>query len=213
LLIGEVRMARWRIQETSLDCRVAEEIEQHASPATEEPAKIVTLAADERLLFALTAGTWLLSRAGTRRQRSEANHLAINVIATNIVARALKHLLAQKRPDRALVHGRRRGIPRSGEPYGAFPSGHAMYVGAISSALSRFFPSAAPLIWTAGGLVAATRVLLLAHWTSDVIVGLTSGIGLEHLIWRFSRASPRAPLLKSATPHHVPHQTDQDRTR
>lgn len=206
-------MARWRIQETKLDRDIAEEIARRASPATEQPVKIATLAADERLLLALTAGVWLVSRAGTTRQRREANYLAANVVGANILSRALKHLFAQKRPDRALVHGRRRGIPRSGEPYGAFPSGHAVYVGAISSALSRFFPSAAPLIWAAGGLVAGTRVLLLAHWTSDVIVGLIAGTGLEHLLWLFSSASPRESIHKSAIPSHVAHQENQDRAR
>ena len=35
-----------------------------------------------------------------------------------------------------MVHGPRRGIPRSGKPYDAFPSGHAMHVGAVASAVS-----------------------------------------------------------------------------
>jgi undecaprenyl-diphosphatase len=182
-------MARWRIEPTELDRRVAARIEKRASPSLETPARIATQAADEHVLLALAAGLWLASRLGTLDQRREADHLAASVVAADISSRALKRCFAQERPDRR-IHGRRRGIPRSGDAYGAFPSGHAMHIGAVSSALSRFFPAAAPVIWAVGGLLAATRVVLLAHWPTDVMVGLGSGVAIEHVLWRLSRRPP-----------------------
>jgi membrane-associated phospholipid phosphatase len=207
-------MARWSVPETKLDRRIAAEIERWASPSVEEPAKIVTLAADERLLLTLAGAIWLMSRASmSQRKRRQANYLVANVIVTNILSRILKGLFAQKRPDRTMVHGRRRGIPRSGETYGAFPSGHAMYIGAISSVLGRFFPKAAPLIWSAGGSLAATRLLLLAHWMTDVVVGLVSGVAIERLLWLISRTSRRATQSFSSEPFDVTHKENENGCR
>jgi hypothetical protein len=37
-------------------------------------------------------------------------------VVTAILPHLLKRLIDQKRPDRCMVHGSRRGIPRSGSP-------------------------------------------------------------------------------------------------
>ena len=185
----EDNMARWSIRPTQLDYWIAKRVAKHTSRTIERPAKIATLAADERLLLAAAAGYWLATRMKSQCERREANHLAANVVVTAITPHILKSFVAQERPDRCIVHGkRRRGIPKSGKPYDAFPSGHAMHIGAIASALSRFFPAGRPLIWGSGLLLASTRALLLAHWTTDVLVGLGSGVAIEHLLWLLARA-------------------------
>jgi membrane-associated phospholipid phosphatase len=99
-----------------------------------------------------------------------------------------------------MIHGRRHGIPRSGKAYDAFPSGHAMHVGAIASAVSWISPKSAPLAWSLGGLVAATRIVLLAHWMTDVLAGLAMGVVVERCLRPLSAgAGPRAdPHLKPA---------------
>jgi membrane-associated phospholipid phosphatase len=178
---------RWQIPVTKLDSLVSAAVERHATPALERPAKVGTLIADERAVLPLVAGIWLMSRFATAHHRRQANHLAVNVAVVYALSRSLKREFAQERPDRAMVHGRRHGIPKSGDAFGAFPSGHAMYVGAVSSALARFFPSTAPVVWIAGSMIAATRVLLLAHWPSDVAVGMASGIGIENMLWSLRR--------------------------
>jgi undecaprenyl-diphosphatase len=55
-----------------------------------------------------------------------------------------------------------------------------MHIGAVASAVSRAFPKATVLAWSIGGVIASTRVLVLAHWMTDVIVGLGVGAGIEH---------------------------------
>jgi membrane-associated phospholipid phosphatase len=175
-------MARWRIRPTKMDRRVANRIASRTSPAIEKPASFLTLAADEKSLLAFAAGLWLLSGYVGPRRRREARYVATNIMVTAVLPHLCKSLIAQKRPDR-YVNGRHRGIPRSGKAYDAFPSGHAMHVGAVASALSRFFPAATPMIWTVGGLLAATRIILLAHWITDVLVGLVSGMAVEHILW------------------------------
>jgi len=187
-MIGEDDMARWHIRPTQLDYWITEWVAKHTSRTIEQPTKIATLAADERLLLAAAAGYWLATRTKGERERREANHLAANITVTALVPHILKNLVAQERPDRCIIRGKRRGIPKSGKPYDAFPSGHAMHIGAIASALSRFFPTNKPLIWGSGLVLAATRVLLLAHWPTDVLVGLGSGIAIEHLLWLLAHA-------------------------
>jgi hypothetical protein len=90
-----------------------------------------------------------------------------------------------------MVQGPRRGIPRSGKPYDAFPSGHAMHVGAVASAISWAYPKSAPIAWGLGGLVAATRIVILAHWTTDVLAGLAMGALVERCV------RPRSERLSS----------------
>jgi undecaprenyl-diphosphatase len=207
-------MAFWHIEPTKLDRWLAAEVEKRASPRLEKPTRIITQAADEHVLLGLAAGLWLASRIGTPEQRRKADHIAASVVAADLSSRILKRCVAQERPDRRMVHGRRRGIPRSGHAYGAFPSGHAMHIGAVSSALSRFFPAAVPAIWAVGGLLASTRVLLLAHWPSDVAVGLGTGVGIEHLLWWLFRGSPRPQSNPTApVPSHVASREDQNGAR
>jgi PAP2 superfamily len=186
-------MARWHFGATKLDRRVAKAIVRNASPALERPARLLTWAADEHVLYVIAAGLWLASRAGDERQRRQTDHLVLSVVATAILPHRLKRLVDQERPDRRMVHGRRHGIPRSGNPYDAFPSGHAMHVGAVASAVSWAFPKSAPIAWGLGGLVALTRIILLAHWTTDVLAGLTMGVLVERCLRPLSETRARSP--------------------
>src|SRR4051794_24708422 len=119
---------------------------------------------------------------GDEQERRQTEHLALSVVATAILPHLLKRLIDQERPDRCMVHGRRRGIPRSGKAYDAFPSGHAMHVGAVASAVSWAYPKSAPVAWGLGALIAATRIVILAHWTTDVLAGLAMGALVERLV-------------------------------
>ena len=140
-------MAQWHFGATQLDRRVARAVARNASPAVERPARLLTWAADEHLLYVVAGGLRLAARAGDARERSQTDHLALSVVATAILPHLLKRLVDQERPDRSMVHGRRRGIPRSGKAYDAFPSGHAMHVGAVASAVSWAYPKSAPVAW------------------------------------------------------------------
>jgi membrane-associated phospholipid phosphatase len=173
---------------------VAKAVARNATPAIERPARVLTWAADEHLLLVIGAGLWLTSREGSLRRRRQTDHLLLSVAATAILPHLLKRLIDQKRPDRSMIHGRRHGVPRSGNPYDAFPSGHAMHIGAIASAISRASPRSAPFAWGLGGLVAATRIVLLAHWTTDVLAGLAIGAFVERCLWPFSKPGSGAAL-------------------
>lgn len=62
-----------------------------------------------------------------------------HVLLTTLVASALPHLLNkvfdQERPDRRTVSRHWRGIPFSDKRLDAFPSSHAVHIGALASAV------------------------------------------------------------------------------
>ena len=113
---------------------MAKGVARNASPTVERPARLLTWAADEHVLYVVASGLWLAARTGDDRERRQTDHLALSIVATAILPHLLKRLIDQERPDRCMVHGRRHGIPRSGKADDAFPSGHAMHVGAVASA-------------------------------------------------------------------------------
>ena len=175
-------MGLWHFGATALDRWVAKTVARYTSPAVERPARVLTWAADEHVLGVIAGGLWLAARAGNDRERRQTDHLALSIVVTAILPHLLKRLIDQKRPDRCMVHGARRGIPRSGKPYDAFPSGHAMHVGAVASAVSWAYPKSAPVAWGLGGLIAATRIVILAHWTTEVLAGLAMGALVERCV-------------------------------
>jgi undecaprenyl-diphosphatase len=88
----------------------------------------------------------------------------------------------QERPDRTTVRGHWRGVPFSGKRLDAFPSGHAVHIGALASAASTLPAKQRNLVWTIGTGLVLTRIVLLAHWASDVAAGLAVGALTERLL-------------------------------
>jgi len=84
------------------------------------------------------------------------------------------------------LKGHLNGIPISGRSMDAFPSGHAVHMGALASAASVLSPRYKfPILAVALGL-SATRIAILAHWVSDVVAGFTIGIVIERIVRRFT---------------------------
>ena len=175
-------MALLTIGPTRFDRAVAGFAEDQATPAAERALQVLTYAADGSVLLAAAIGFWAVSCRHRPSQREASTYLVINVALSSLLPHLLKALVDQERPDRR-VHGSRHGIPISGKAKDAFPSGHAVHVGAVVSALSRYFPGLQALVWPLGLGVAATRIFLLAHWASDVIAGLALGVALERNLW------------------------------
>jgi undecaprenyl-diphosphatase len=143
--------------------------------------KVATCLADEHLLYAASLLVWLGARRGASQQREKADHFALAIVAANVVPHLVKRVVDRRRPDR-YVTGPRHGIPISGKADDSFPSGHAVHIGALASAASLIEPKAKPWVWAGGLLLASTRIALLAHWTTDVAVGLLAGAGLERAL-------------------------------
>ena len=119
--------------------------------------------------------------------RQARNHLLFTTIAASLLPHLLKVVFDQPRPDRLTVVGHLHGVPLSGNAEDAFPSGHAIHIGALLGAASRLPTRWRAVAWVSGLTLVSTRVLLLAHWTSDVLVGLAIGMSLERILRRVTR--------------------------
>jgi undecaprenyl-diphosphatase len=175
-------MAPITVRPTRADIRIANEISDHTGRPTERAAEIITWGADEHIICALAAGWWLYSRRGSEPQRRAADHVLLTSLAASALPHLLKTVFDQERPDRRTVFGHWRGIPLSGRKYDAFPSGHAVHVGALASAAGTLPPRQRNLVWGLGAGLVLTRVVLLAHWLSDVAAGLAVGVLLERTL-------------------------------
>jgi membrane-associated phospholipid phosphatase len=199
-------MALITVRPTATDIAIANMIAAHTNPPTEKTAEILTWGADEHILLALTAGWWLYTRGQPRRRRRAADHFLLTTLVASAMPHLLKTIFDQERPDRLTVRGHWRGVPLSGNRMDAFPSGHALHVGALASAASRLPRRQRNAVWLIGAGLVATRILLLAHWTSDVISGLAIGAATERLLRQFTgygRQIDRRQRLKRAAVAHL----------
>ena len=175
-------MARISVDPTKFDKAVADEVAARTNPKFETFAQAVTWGADENVVLAAALCNWVYAQTSPTKARSFANH----VLAISLVSAALPHLLksafAQIRPDRCTVVGHINGVPFSGKPRDAFPSGHAVHMGALASA-AEFLPEPRrDFVRAAAVTLSLTRIALLAHWTSDVLAGFALGVAVERLM-------------------------------
>jgi membrane-associated phospholipid phosphatase len=183
-----------RVRPTQADLAIAHAIARNTRPAPEEISKIVTWGADEHILIGLAVGWWLISRRSPAPERRASDHVLLTTVVASILPHLLKSVFNQVRPDRRTIRGHLHGIPLSGNARDAFPSGHAIHIGALASAASELPPNQRNLAWAIGGGLVLTRIVLLAHWTSDVLAGLAIGATLEREL-RFLTCFGRRPLL------------------
>jgi undecaprenyl-diphosphatase len=167
-----------RVPPTRLDVDLADIVSRYARPAPEKFAKALTWGADERVLCAVAAGWWLYCRfSGTRRR--ESSHILLTTVVSAMAPHALKGVFDQTRPDRRTIIGHLRGVPLSGKRSDAFPSGHAVHIGALASAASVLPTKQRNTVWAAAAGLSVTRIVVLAHWTTDVLAGLAVGCAIE----------------------------------
>jgi undecaprenyl-diphosphatase len=138
------------------------------------------------ILCAAAALWWFYCRDRPAPQRKASDHVLVTTIVATVLPHLLKHIFTQERPDRVSVEAHLHGAPFSGSPLQSFPSGHAIHVGALGSAAADLPSIERNLVWAAGGGLLLTRVILLAHWASDVATGLIAGVVLERIIRIFT---------------------------
>ncbi len=183
-------MALFTVRPTRFDEEVAGAVAAHADRRVERAAQVATWGADEHVLIAAAAAGWLLTRGSGEQARRLGTHVLACTLAAALVPHILKSFVDQERPDRLTVQGHLRGIPFSGKQNDAFPSGHALHVGALASAATLLPPGIRNLIWAAGTVLVATRVALLAHWVTDVLAGLGLGALLERGLRLLTKPMP-----------------------
>jgi undecaprenyl-diphosphatase len=60
--------------------------------------------------------------------------------------------------------------------YASLPSGHAIDAFAVATAVGALWPRARPVLWTYAVVIALSRVVLTAHFPSDVVAGAVVGV-------------------------------------
>jgi uncharacterized protein YjlB/membrane-associated phospholipid phosphatase len=167
------------VRPTRADVTVAQSIARNSAPAPEQVARALTWGADEKVLLILAAAGWLASRGCSEPLRRAGNHALLVTVAASLLPHGLKHLFDQTRPDRLTVVGHLHGVPFSGKRLDAFPSGHALHMGALASAAGSLPTWSRRAIRAIAVGLSLTRVVVLAHWASDVVAGFLLGAVLE----------------------------------
>jgi membrane-associated phospholipid phosphatase len=171
-----------RVKPTGADIAIAHAIAARTGRPTSHVAEALTWGADEHVLCGLAFAWWLYARSADANIRHASDHVLLTTLVASALPHALKRIFDQERPDRLTALGHLRGIPLSGKRLDAFPSGHAVHIGALASAATVLPPALRNTVWVIGGGLVLTRIVLLAHWTSDIIAGLAVGAALERLL-------------------------------
>jgi undecaprenyl-diphosphatase len=121
------------------------------------------------------------------RGRSEAlqragNHALLVTVAAALLPHGMKLIFDQTRPDRRTVVGHVYGISFSGKREDALPSGHALHMGALASAAGTLPSGPRRTIQAIAVGLCMTRIMVLAHWATDVVAGFALGAVLERLL-------------------------------
>ncbi|MBO0344626.1 phosphatase PAP2 family protein [Roseibium limicola] len=158
-------------------------------------------------LLACDVGKWSFrSRMVVATVWTYAGFLFFTVAASGILAIVLKWCFGRARPklydevgpvafDPFIFHG----------AYTSFPSGHSTTVGAIAAALALIFPAWRWLIAAVAFWAAFSRIMVGAHYPSDVVAGMLLGVAFTYFTarflarrrigFRFSEAGAIEPIL------------------
>jgi undecaprenyl-diphosphatase len=153
---------------TGADIAIAHAVARHTKLIPEEIARALTWGADEKVLLVLASIGWLASRCGDEPLRRTGNHALLVAVAASLLPHLMKSLFDQTRPDRKTVLGHIHGVSLSGKPDDAFPSGHALHMGALASAAGPLPTGPRRTIRVLAVGLSLTRIAVLAHWASDV---------------------------------------------
>jgi membrane-associated phospholipid phosphatase len=177
------------------DLKIARACAHVATPTIERSLNWVSSLADERAMLVIAAAIWL-AYCKRGEDREEADTMLASLLVAGVLPDLFKLLVRRRRPDRT-IRGPRNGIPYSGDAWDSFPSGHAIHLGAMAPSAARLAPkSLRQFVWPTMFCLASTRILILAHYPSDVAAGLGIGLATNKAVraalgrWRFSRLAP-----------------------
>lgn len=110
-------------------------------------------------------------------------YLLLTIASSGIAANLLKRIIGRARPDHYHDWGILGFSPFNGHSsFESFPSGHATTVGAFFAALAFLSPRYRFVFIACAIWLAATRVMIGAHYPSDVIAGLALGAWFSFML-------------------------------
>jgi undecaprenyl-diphosphatase len=108
-------------------------------------------------------------------------YMFLSVALSGLIANLVKRTIGRARPPLFDSEGAFHFKPFSGALYESLPSGHATTDGAIAMALAVLFPRYRVAFLLIGGLLALTRIMVGAHYLSDVIAGYSFGLWYAYM--------------------------------
>ena len=175
-------MALVKVKPTKPDVLIARTVARNTSHRAERVSRGLTWGADEKVLLALAVAGWVATRRRSEQLQRVGNHALLVTVAASLIPHGLKSVFDQTRPDRTTVLGHLHGVSFSGKRKDAFPSGHALHMGALASAAGTLPPLPRRAIRTVAIGLSLTRIVVLAHWASDVVAGFALGAFMERLL-------------------------------
>ena len=170
------------VKPTKPDVLIARIVARNTSHRAERVSRGLTWGADEKILLALAVAGWVATRGRSEQLQRVGNHALLVTVAASLIPHGLKSVFDQTRPDRTTVLGHLHGVSFSGKRKDAFPSGHALHMGALASAAGTLPPLPRRAIRTVAIGLSLTRIVVLAHWASDVVAGFALGAFMERLL-------------------------------
>ncbi len=129
------------------------------------------------------------------------------IVISGLTVNLIKGVVARWRPIALFTEPSRYGFDffKIGYEHNSFPSGHATTAGALAGALTLLCPRLRVLWFSAAALVAASRVVVGAHYPGDVVAGFWLGIvaalGLARTSWfRDVRETPASAPRNQGNP-------------
>jgi membrane-associated phospholipid phosphatase len=179
------------VRPTKADVAIANSIARNTEPVPEAIARTLTWGADEKVLLTLASVGWLASRRRGETLRRAGNHALLVTVIASLLPHALKTVFNQTRPDRRTILGHVHGVAFSGRREDAFPSGHALHMGALVSAAGTLPPRSRLAIRALAAGLSVTRIVVLAHWASDVVAGFVLGAIIERILRLWTGYPPK----------------------
>jgi len=175
-------MAAVRVKPTKPDVVIARTVSRNTNHRTEMVSRGLTWGADEKILLALATVGWFETRGRSEQLQRAGNHALLVTVVVSLMPHGMKSVFDQTRPDRKTVLGHMHGVSFSGKRDDAFPSGHALHMGALASAAGTLTPLPRRMIRALAIALSLTRIVVLAHWASDVVAGFALGAIIERLL-------------------------------
>jgi undecaprenyl-diphosphatase len=175
-------MALVTIKPTKPDVLIAREVTRNTSRRAERVSRGLTWGADEKILLALASAGWVATRGRSEQLQRVGNHALLVTVAASLLPHSLNSVFDQTRPDRFTVLDHLHDVSFSGKRKDAFPSGPALHMGALASAAGTLPPLPRRAIRTVAIGLCLTRIVVLAHWASDVVAGFALGVVMERLL-------------------------------
>ena len=147
------------------------------NPAVDAAATVITGIGDRGWLWTGVA-VWRGRRSGPAR-RTAIRGLGVAGVSAALVNAGIKQVVGRERPDRSDLRISNGGVPVREPRSSSFPSGHTLAAFTAATVMGRPGDRTGnALLYSAAGLIGASRIHLRAHHASDVVGGVVVGTAL-----------------------------------